>query len=162
MQIDRMELREKLARWADEVKARDEAMEAEKEAVAAPHDAERTELLRKNFAERKEMEQRHLAALRAIDERTSDVIDAIEARYDAMPEIDEPEGAGEVLTDRWFRPERCAKTGVVLLEDDEIVEDEETGEKFLRAALGLPPRETEEDEAEDDDDGTDLEDVVAA
>jgi hypothetical protein len=40
----------------------------------------------------------------------------------------------------------CGKSGVVLLESDEIVEDPESGEIFLRSALGLPPRPEEKDD----------------
>jgi hypothetical protein len=35
---------------------------------------------------------------------------------------------------------RCGKTGLIILNDDDVVRDEITGEVFLRAALGLPPR----------------------
>ena len=37
----------------------------------------------------------------------------------------------------------CAKSGVPLFESDEMVEDIETQELFLRSALGLPPRPKE-------------------
>ena len=37
-------------------------------------------------------------------------------------------------------PMRCAKSGVVILESDELLYDEDTDEYFLRSALGLPPR----------------------
>lgn len=44
----------------------------------------------------------------------------------------------------------CALSGAPIWEDDEIVEDHETNETFLRAAVGLPPRPAvaEEDEEE--------------
>lgn len=43
----------------------------------------------------------------------------------------------------------CAKSGLPIYDTDEIVEDNETGEYFLRAALGLPPRPVEEEEVEE-------------
>ena len=46
-------------------------------------------------------------------------------------------------------PERCAKSGIVLLDSDEVVEDTETGEVWLRSALGLPPRPEFPDEIEE-------------
>lgn len=45
----------------------------------------------------------------------------------------------------------CALSGVPLFEDDEVVEDSETGEKILRV-LVLPPRPSDED---DEDEGGD-------
>ncbi len=39
---------------------------------------------------------------------------------------------------------RCAASKAPLLVTDEILEDSETNELFLRSALGLPPREKEE------------------
>ena len=41
-------------------------------------------------------------------------------------------------------PVRCAKSGAPIYEDDEFVEDGETGEIWLRAALGLPSRSMRE------------------
>jgi hypothetical protein len=38
----------------------------------------------------------------------------------------------------------CGMCGVALREGDEILEDAETGEAFLRAAVGLPPRKKAE------------------
>lgn len=45
----------------------------------------------------------------------------------------------------------CAVSGVPIWETDEIIEDPETGEVFLRAALALPPRPEPNDEDEDED-----------
>lgn len=36
---------------------------------------------------------------------------------------------------------RCAKTSIPIVEDDEVVEDLDTGEIWLRSAVGLPPRD---------------------
>lgn len=35
---------------------------------------------------------------------------------------------------------RCAKSGIPIAHGDETVTDDETGEIWLRSALGLPPR----------------------
>ncbi|HVZ35832.1 MAG TPA: hypothetical protein VG963_25570, partial [Polyangiaceae bacterium] len=61
----------------------------------------------------------------------------------------------------WNRTvERCALSGVPLWKDDEIVEDTETGEKYLRVALGLPPRLEGPENASDGDAITDEEDAA--
>ena len=44
---------------------------------------------------------------------------------------------------------RCAKTGVPILWSDEMVNDDETGEVWLRSALGLPPRPVKVEEEEE-------------
>lgn len=46
---------------------------------------------------------------------------------------------------------RCAISGLPLTEDDEYVEDTETGEMWLRSALGLSPREIVEIQTDDAD-----------
>jgi hypothetical protein len=81
-----------------------------------------------------EAEQQTLAPLRA-------------ARLAAQERlIAHPEAIRTVYGDDDLQvPERCAKTGVVLLESDEIIEDVETGEVWLRSALGLPPRPEQAD-----------------
>lgn len=43
---------------------------------------------------------------------------------------------------------RCERTGIPICEGDETVEDLETGEVWLRAALGLPARDILDDEDE--------------
>lgn len=47
---------------------------------------------------------------------------------------------------------RCKVTGVPIFETDEYVSDDETGEHWLRSALGLPPRpeETEDEDEEEE------------
>lgn len=75
---------------------------------------------------------------------------AIEAQLEAAwAAYDGAAGPAVMIEDD--QPVRCIITGVPLWEDDEVFEDPETGEKALRAAIGLPPRpalaeETEEDE----------------
>ena len=43
----------------------------------------------------------------------------------------------------------CAATGIPIWESDEIVEDNETGQVFLRAALGLPPRPADDEDEQE-------------
>lgn len=50
-------------------------------------------------------------------------------------------------TENGYVPLTCAKTGVALMHEDEIVVDQQTDECFLRSALGLPPR-TKDDSGE--------------
>jgi hypothetical protein len=44
---------------------------------------------------------------------------------------------------------RCERTGIPICEGDETVEDLETGEVWLRAALGLPARDILDDDPEE-------------
>jgi len=52
------------------------------------------------------------------------------------------QGDGNLMVGDYGRgdPEICAASGVAIWKDDEVVEDLETGEVFLRSALGLPQR----------------------
>lgn len=56
---------------------------------------------------------------------------------------------------------RCGITGVPIISGDEYVEDLETGECFLRSALGLPPRPdmVVQAEEEDEDEASEFEDA---
>lgn len=75
--------------------------------------------------------------------RLQEAIDASCAAYNAYSDsIDAP----EMVTDYDDTPIRCAKTGVILFETDEYVRDSETGEYWLRSALGLPARPADVDE----------------
>lgn len=47
-------------------------------------------------------------------------------------------------------PVRCEKSGIPIIQGDEWVEDLETGEVFLRAVIGLPPRAILTDEEYED------------
>lgn len=52
----------------------------------------------------------------------------------------------DISVDLDDNPEICAATGAPILEDDETVSDDRTGQVFLRSAVGLPPRcEAKED-----------------
>lgn len=52
---------------------------------------------------------------------------------------------------------RCERTGIPICEGDETVEDLETGEVWLRAALGLPARDILDDEEEVTEDESEYE-----
>lgn len=67
-------------------------------------------------------------------------LDFLEASADAARDAYEATGL-DLLDDDDGEPVLCAHTGVPLVVGDEVVVDEDTGEHFLRAALGLPPRE---------------------
>lgn len=42
--------------------------------------------------------------------------------------------------------QRCAASGIPIMADDEYVEDPATGEMWLRAVVGLGPRDVEDDD----------------
>ena len=80
-------------------------------------------------------------------------LDALKAAMQAAQQAYDDHDAGSpVETDEYGKVVRCALSGVPLLEDDEVIVDEETGEKILRCLL-LPPRPAEpayeEDEEQD-------------
>lgn len=70
------------------------------------------------------------------DQGLQDLSEAEEAALDAynVHEL-------TLLEDEDGRPLRCAISRAPICDYDEIVEDPETGETFLRSATGLPPRE---------------------
>lgn len=73
-----------------------------------------------------------------------DAIERAEAAYDAM------EG-GALLVGDGGVPVRCKISGVPVWTTDEALEDYDTGEVVLRAAIGLPPRPIDEDADGDED-----------
>lgn len=78
------------------------------------------------------------------------------AAYKAKAEAEEayenhPFAVETVWGDDGRVPMICAKSGSVILNGDEYITDDESGEAFLRSALGLPPRPDVEEEAEDSD-----------
>lgn len=84
---------------------------------------------------------------------------AVEAYKTALKAIDEKhEAQGLDLNDPTWSSfaefKRCAKSGLVLFDEDEVIIEHETGEVFLRAALGLPPRPVDDDEDEYEDEET--------
>ena len=89
--------------------------------------------------------------------------DRLRAEVEQHPDVIAANAAAEAAHAAWISskraileweeddtPVRCALSGVVLLQGDEVIEDQETGEKMLRC-LVLPPRSVEEE----DDDGFD-------
>lgn len=60
-------------------------------------------------------------------------IEAIDAELEALPSLK--------YDDEYLSSFECEITGLVILEDDEFVRDEETGECFLRAVLPLPGKD---------------------
>lgn len=101
-------------------------------------DMEKRTALAQLEAEYKEVRQRHIAEIAALNDKYDAMgIDSADARW-----IGHGVSSGFV---------RCAKSGVVLLEEDEVVEDTEAGEAFLRVALGLPPRPVDPDDEADDE-----------
>lgn len=137
----RMAERKAIAEWAAAVRARaaDEAREiAEAEAPILP---ERDAMQARHAAESAAMELRHHREMEEVRQRLREAIEPVLSRYSAMPPVGAPTALDDVLgIDEDIDPARCARSGVVLLADDELVEDPETGERFLRAALGLPAR----------------------
>lgn len=78
----------------------------------------------------------------------NDAIAAIEAACTA--ERDEIPGSDLAVTiDDDGLPLLCAASGIVILDDDETVVDETTGEVFLRAALGIGARPVADETATD-------------
>ena len=144
MQIDKMDAREKLAAYDDAYITRAKAKQAEKDSVAQALYVEREALLEKQAQDRDALRRQHYAAIDALDEKIKAATAEIETRYDAMPEIETPD-IGDDAPLEWNYDDipmpRCAKSGVVLLKGDELVEDAETDEQYLRAALGLPARD---------------------
>jgi len=65
-------------------------------------------------------------------------IEALRAAAAAAERAWEDHDSPQVLTDDEGDLVLCALTGVALFEDDPVLEDEHTGEKVLKAALGVP------------------------
>ena len=146
----------------DEVQAAKAALEAEAERLRAPMLAREAEIEARLNIARSEMRAEYDRKLKAridehdvemqalsFDEPTSARLDAIDAELDA---IDAGfEGRFEAL-DReamalvWVAVEDiplCALTGLPLLDGDGVLADEDTGDRYLRLALGLPPHDPE-------------------
>ena len=125
---------------------------AEVEAKFAPR---YVALENKQIAERRAMHNRHMAEDAALDAEKSVALGigdlqakatAAQKAWEDYPldiEITEDDDGNEVAL-------RCAKSGVVILNDDETVEDEHTNEVFLRVALGLPARPQEDDDKKEE------------
>lgn len=162
LDLPHMEIRQAVSLWdvktekineqeeAELAPLRDEAMRLERE-IRQKYEKEKEAALEVYRARLKALE----ADCEAEQQRVVGPIDAqraaIIARYAAqmteadaaLPEDTEDHVDLDSIT-------RCAKTGFVILNEDETVEDYETGEVFLRAALGLPPRASDEDDSADE------------
>lgn len=93
-----------------------------------------------HLAERKE--------LQAIAKLHDDVIAQRDAELDAVEAKWQPAIDAEVaklspkareMWDGWSNGDVCGKTSIPIVDGDEVLVDEGTGEAFLRAALDLPP-----------------------
>lgn len=135
--VDRLELRRKIA--ADIEKGK--TLMAAREMACEPVEVDKCEAFRKlrekHEAERNELEDLFDAKLAAAEAPHREALDAwLEYDYGAP-----------VRTDDDFEPIICAASGLPVFEDDQVIEDADTGEFYLRAALGLPPLETPDEDA---------------
>lgn len=119
----------------------------------------REELEERSFAIRKPMFDEINAARRESIARQvrefKATEDAITARHESHPDLaaikaERDEVTAEIdavgLEVSWNEDGEylvCALTGLPILQGDEVLVDNETGEMFLRAALPVPPREQE-------------------
>ena len=78
------------------------------------------------------------------DEEYKKISDASDAAWNAYR--DHPI---DLDTDSDGAPLRCCISGAPLTVDDETMDDPETGEKVLRAAIGMPPRPVDDQLAMD-------------
>lgn len=145
MDIPRMKEREEALRLYEANRDAQAALEAaengENKEIEAQFEPRFEALHAKYNADREALRAEQAEALGIADLQAK--ADAAEKAWIASPlniETAEDDDYNEIVV-------RCAKTGVVILEDDETVRDEGTGEVFLRAALGLPPRPVEQEEA---------------
>lgn len=75
---------------------------------------------------------------------------ALSAKHDETQKAYEEYDCPALLTDYNEDPVRCALSGLILFEDDEVIKDDHTNEHVLRC-LVLPPREVAVDDTADDD-----------
>ena len=127
-------------------------LQAARAATAAEEEAEESyveppELLEKRQALIDEYEERrkatadwHEESMRALEKAgSSRVRDLVAASRAADKAYNDAEGPA-LMEDWEGNPMLCAKSKIPLWEDDETARDDETGEVWLRSALGLPPR----------------------
>lgn len=116
-----------------------ERIEGQRDAATSEGRAKRSKLYYEHAADRQADLAAADAEVNAAEAPFTEPLDAIEEKIEAV--------GIEPLYDEDLKVERCAKSGVVILEDDEFLEDPETYEKVLRC-LVLPPRKDEFDEGE--------------
>ena len=158
MDIPKTKEREEAARlWQAEQDA-DAALDAAREAKCQGPIAEKFDKLEGELEERQQtesdaLEDRHTKECDALaDQKHTELgISALAAKAKAAKKAryDYPEQINTVWEDDKYVPERCAESGVVLFDSDETIADQQTGETWLRAALGRPPRPIEEDKQEE-------------
>lgn len=130
---------------------------AMREAQEAAESVAEADLPPEGEAEEKAARDAYYAARKAAEEKYDAEVIAINQKYlgdSSKPALDaaasaarsayyDAEGAG-LLEDGDGDAVLCAASGAPIYDTDEIVEDPETGETFLRAALGLPARPADE------------------
>jgi hypothetical protein len=159
--IDRMDVREALAAYDLACTARETAKEAEIEAACGGLEESQIAMRRRHDDELAGLRERHRIERDAVYAASEAASSDVTARYDALPEIEIPDiGDAEPLD--WYDMPRCALTGLVLLEGDQLLEDPDTGDQYLRAALGLKPRVTVEIDDKPADDGVGTSESSAA
>jgi hypothetical protein len=77
-------------------------------------------------------------------ERLWNAAEAAQAAYDNYCEQVQLRWVDDGNDGEYQAVRRCAVSGVALLTGDETVRDDETGDTYLRCAVGLPPRPPEE------------------
>lgn len=115
-----------------------------------------------NLAQRIEIERLFLASEQAdkVRDDLSEKILAADLQYlqasaaadQALDAYNDAEGPGIISNEDGI--DRCAVSGLALLDDDELLVDEDTGEMVLRCLL-LPPRPVSQEDEEDDDEEED-------
>lgn len=131
------------------VKAQNEFEEADNNCGSDAAVNEKFEKLDDEMRDRHDKEREALEAQR----RAAHGLEELEAKKDAAKAAYNDESVPAVRTtwddegdDRIIV--RCAKSNKPILEDEETVTVEETGEVFLRSELGLPPHEEPAEEVE--------------
>lgn len=74
---------------------------------------------------------------------------ALKAKADAALQAYEEAPGPDIMKSWNDEPVICAKTGLPIWEDEEIVRDDDTDEIFIRAACDLPPRPVIEEDLEE-------------
>jgi hypothetical protein len=159
MDIPRMKEREETLRLYEADRAAAAALgaaeEGENAEIEARFQPRFDELLNRHSAERQALRKKHHEEVRAIESEKAAAlgIAELQALADAASEAWQncPLNIQTTTEDDYNEiPLKCAKSGVVILDDDETVVDEGTGEVFLRAAVGLPPRPQEAEEGQEE------------
>lgn len=126
--IDRLEERQKAA-----------AAFAELRRIEAAKDDATAEIGRQSMAEQEKEWDLYQQAMAANAAKFKPQREAIEKPFDEQIEalhfVAYPDN---IMTDDDYEPVICAASGLAIFEDDEVLRDDDSGEVYLRAALGLP------------------------